>query len=163
MNVVVKQIKDKGKIVYEYNPLFNYRVNSELQDLITPDFKFSLKYPVDIQCQTSYDGSVNLILNDGLNKSKLINSRFRVCENNTYEVINRFGNNDANLYDKEQFDSDTSLVKSVKRIPSILFNGIDGAGQLPCGAYNFYFKYEDDDGNETDFIGETGLQYVTLV
>jgi hypothetical protein len=30
MNVVVKQIKDKGKIVYEYNPLFNYRINSEL-------------------------------------------------------------------------------------------------------------------------------------
>lgn len=156
MNVIVKQIRDKGKIVYEYNPLFNYRVNYELQDLITPDFKFSLKYPVDIQCQTSYDGSVNLILNDGLNKSKLINSRFRVNENNTYEVINRSGNNDANLYDKEQFDTDTSLVKSVKKIPSIQFYGIDGSGQLPCGSYNFYFKYEDDDGNETDFIGETG-------
>ena len=28
---------------------------------------FNLEHPVDIQCQESYDGSVNLVLNDGYN------------------------------------------------------------------------------------------------
>jgi hypothetical protein len=51
-----------------------------------------------------------------------------VCENNTYEVINRSSNNDANLYDKEQFNSDTALVKSVKNIPQVLFSGLDTGG-----------------------------------
>ena len=156
MIVTIHKQPDKGKIVYEYNPLFNYRISQELTDLNTPQFNFSLKYPVDIQCQNSYDGSVNLILNDGLNKARLINTRFRVNENNTYEVINRASNNEANLYDKEQFDLDTTLVKKVNKIPTIKFESLDGSGQLPCGNYNFYFKYEDDDGNETDFIGESG-------
>jgi hypothetical protein len=34
----IKAIKPKGKIVYEYNPLYNYRpddLNGEIDDLIT--------------------------------------------------------------------------------------------------------------------------------
>ena len=71
----------------------------QLVDFITDEFKFSLEYPVHIIPQYSYDGSVNLIINDGLNKPKLINSRFSATGKNTYEIIDRKGNNDTNIYD----------------------------------------------------------------
>jgi hypothetical protein len=45
---------------------------------------FSLKNPVGIETQPSYDGSVNLILNDDKNFPKLINSRFSTMEDDTY-------------------------------------------------------------------------------
>jgi hypothetical protein len=36
IGVKLKAIKPKGKIVYEYNPLYNYRSpNGEINDLIT--------------------------------------------------------------------------------------------------------------------------------
>lgn len=28
---------------------------------------------------------------------------------------------------------------------------------MPIGNYHFYFKYSDADGNETDFVAESGL------
>jgi hypothetical protein len=37
---------------------------------------FDINHPVDILPQWSYDGSVNLIINDGKNIPRLINSRF---------------------------------------------------------------------------------------
>jgi hypothetical protein len=40
---------------------------------------------VDIEVQPSYDGSVNLILNDGYNIPRLINSGFSVLPNGTYQ------------------------------------------------------------------------------
>jgi len=61
--------------------------------------QFSLEHPVDIVPQYSYDGSVNLILNDGKNTPKLINSRFSATGKDTYEIIDRTGNNDTNIYD----------------------------------------------------------------
>lgn len=153
----VKQLKNKGKIKYEYNPFRNYRNdNGEIEDLKTDKLKFNLQHPVDIECQPSYDGSVNLIINDGLNSTKLINSRFSVRQNNTYEIVDRTGSNDTNLYDASQFDIDTSLYKKINTIPEIQFLGLAHGGNLPVGNYNFYFKYCDADGNETDFIGETG-------
>ena len=32
-----------------------------------------------------------------------------------------------------------------------------GGGKLPVGNYHFYFRYADADGNETDFVAESGL------
>lgn len=167
---LLKQIKPYGNIVYEYNPLRNYRFQqnqsenylgesveaNEITDLDTPKFNFDLKYPVEIECQQSYDGSVNLILNDNHNAPKLINTRFTVRQNNTYEIVDRIGSNDTNIYDDSQFDLDTSLYKRINEIPKINFTGLAHGGNLPVGNYNFYFKYSDADGNETDFVGESG-------
>jgi len=36
-------------------------------DFITDELKFDLEHPVNIIPQYSYDGSVNLIINDGFN------------------------------------------------------------------------------------------------
>ena len=130
----------------------------ELVDFITDELSFSIKSPVTITPQYSYDGSVNLIINDGVNIPRMINSRFSATGRNTYEVVDRKGNNDTNIYDQgEQFDIDTSLYKRVVKIPKIKFNGITSGGNLKIGNYHLYIKLSDADGNETDFVGETGL------
>jgi len=78
-------------------------------DLVTDKLNFDLEHPVDITIQPSYDGSVNLILNDDKNIPRLINSRFSAREKNTYEIVDRIGENDTNIYNSSTFDKDTSL------------------------------------------------------
>nr|DAU84751.1 MAG TPA: stabilization protein [Caudoviricetes sp.] len=130
----------------------------ELTDFITDELQFSLRNPVNIVPQYSYDGSVNLILNDGVNIPRLINSRFSSTGKDTYEIVDRKGDNDTNIYDQgEQFDIDTSLYKRTTKIPKLQFGGVTAGGDLPIGNYHFYFKFADADGNETDFIAESGL------
>lgn len=130
----------------------------ELVDFITDQLSFDINHPVSIAPAYSYDGSVDLILNDGKNQPRLINSRFSTTGMNTYEVINRKGDNDTNIYDMgDQFDIDTSLYKKTNKIPKIIFNGTQSGGDLRIGNYHFYFKYADADGNETDFVAESGL------
>mgnify|MGYP003537808564 CR=1 FL=1 len=80
-------------------PGWTLHESGELVDFITNELSFNLNHPVEILPQYSYDGSVNLILNDGLNIPRLINSRFTVTGKNTYKVIDRKGDNDTNIYD----------------------------------------------------------------
>ena len=127
-------------------------------DLDTEQLGFNLNYPVSIECQPSYDGSVNLILTDNKNPPRLINTRFSCRQLNTYEIVDRIGNNDTNIYDQgEQFDLDTSLYKMINKIPRIRFNGTYNGGTLPVGNYVLYIKYADADDNETDFVAESGI------
>lgn len=136
--------------------------SGELVDFITNELSFNLSNPVDILPQYSYDGSVNLILNDGLNIPRLINSRFTVTGKNTYKVIDRKGDNDTNIYDQgEQFDVDTSLFKNVNKIPKLEYLGTSN-GNMKIGNYHFYFKYADADGNESDWVAESGLVSVFI-
>ena len=133
------------------------REAGELVDFITDELSFNLNHPVEILPQYSYDGSVNLILNDGLNIPRLINSRFTVTGKNTYKVVDRKGDNDTNIYDQgEQFDVDTSLFKNVNKIPKLEYLGTTN-GNMSIGNYHFYFKYSDADGNESDWVAESGL------
>lgn len=138
------------------------REAGELVDFITNELSFDLQHPVDILPQYSYDGSVNLILNDGLNIPRLINSRFTVTGRNTYKIIDRKGDNDTNIYDQgEQFDVDTSLFKNVNKIPKLEYLGTS-SGNMKIGNYHFYFKYADADGNESDWVAESGLVSVFM-
>ena len=134
----------------------------ELTDFITNELSFSIQHPVEILPQYSYDGSVNLILNDGLNIPRLINSRFTVTGKNTYKIIDRKGDNDTNIYDQgDQFDVDTSLFKNVNKIPKLEYLGTSN-GNMKIGNYHFYFKYADADGNESDWVAESGLVSVFI-
>lgn len=175
----VSTIKTKGNLVYEYNPLKVLRLSKAMDengkrpeedgydestaidagsivDLDTDKLQFNLNYPVDIICQPSYDGSTNLILNDNNNIPRLINTRFSPRQNNTYEIVDRIGDMDTNLYDEDEFDSDTSLYKRIQRIPKVVYNGLQG-GNLKVGNYVIYVKYCDADDNETDFVAESGI------
>ena len=141
---------------YEDDPIF-YDKN-QLIDFDTDELSFDINHPIDILPQWSYDGSVNLIINDGKNIPRLINSRFSPLGKGKYKIVDRKGNNDTNIYDQgAQFDSDTSLYKTYVGIPKIEFINVYQSGNLPVGNYHFYFRYVDADGNETDFVGESGM------
>ena len=169
LHLLVKQMAQKGNLVYEYNPFKTFRIRTDgdtelngepkgaLLDLDTPSLEFDLKHPVEMSVQSSYDGSVNIILNDGLNQPRLINSRFSVTGMDTYQIVDREGDNDTNIYNKESFKTDISLYKKVNTVAKIKFQGVTSGGNLPVGSYHFYFKLSDADGNETDFVGESGL------
>lgn len=130
----------------------------ELTDFETDELQFDLNHPVEILPQYSYDNSVNLIINDGKNKPRLINSRFSATARNKYQIVDRKGNNDTNIYDQgSQFDIDTSLYKRVIEIPKLKLIGVSEGGKMAVGNYHFYFRYADADGNETDFVAESGL------
>lgn len=126
-------------------------------DLDTPLLNFDLEHPVTMDIQPSYDGTVNIIFNDNKNVPRLINSRFSTTELNTYELVDRVGDNDTNIYDQDSFDLDSSLYKRINSIPTVKFIGVSSSGQLKVGNYNFYFKYSDADGNETDFVADSGV------
>jgi hypothetical protein len=40
--------------------------------------------------------------------------------------------------------------------------GTPAGGNLKVGNYHFYFKLSDTDGNETDFVAESGLVSVFI-
>ena len=164
------QLQQKGALVYEYNPLKVLRLGEDLVesdkvtypkgslvDLDTELLPLDLNHPVDIIPQQSYDGSVNLILNDGNTFPKLINTRFSSTGMNTYQIVDRSGDNDTNIYDESSFDSDVSLYKKLNTIPRLMFTGLGTSGNLKVGNYVFYFKLSDSDGNESDFIAESGI------
>lgn len=166
-----KKIEQEGFLVYEYNPLRVFRNNSDMYkddgtilypknsiiDLDTELLSFDLRHPVNILTQESYDGSVNLILNDNYNKPRLINTRFSPTGMNTYKVVDREGDNDTNIYDSNSFDNDISLYKINNTIIDLEFTNVDNGGNLKVGNYHFYFKLADADGNETDFVAESSI------
>jgi len=142
--------------VLRYDSGTLYASRGSLIDLDTDKLNFDLEHPVEIEVQPSYDGSVNLILNDDKNVPRLINSRFSVREKNTYEIVDRIGENDTNIYSSKTFDKDTSLYFQYESNPTITYLGFI-KGVLSVGQYCFYFTYCDADDNESDFIAETGL------
>lgn len=159
-----------GQLVYDYKPLKVMthplyekdaeKYKSHRADLRTPLFNWDLKHPIHIECQRSYDDSVNLIFNDNKNIPRIVNTGFAVKSNNSYEIIERTINLGTSIIsgsDINDFDISTSLVKRIKTIPKITFNGVEDGGGLKVGSYVFYFKYADADGNETDIIQESGI------
>ena len=162
LNPELKVMLESGEIPTELPDNWILREAGELVDFVTNELSFNIQHPVDILPQYSYDGSVNLILNDGLNIPRLINSRFTVTGKNTYKVVDRKGDNDTNIYDQgEQFDVDTSLFKNVNKIPKLEYLGTSN-GNMEIGNYHFYFKYADADGNESDWVAESGLVSVFI-
>lgn len=151
-----------GNMVNAYVPLQNLITNQfgqydDISPFTTTELECDENHPLILDIQDSPDGSVNIIINDDKNNPKMINSRFSTQEDNTYIITDHFSNKDTNLYVEKELHSETSLIKNVASIPKIEFLGIDAGGNFKCGSYYFYFKLCDQDGNETDFIGESGL------
>lgn len=144
------------KADYSEGDDYNIITKDSLINLDTYQLNFDINHPIDIEVQPSYDGSVNLILNDDKNTPRLINSRFSPREKNTYEIVDRIGENDTNIYSSDTFEKDTSLYFQYRMNPKIQFKKFV-SGVLPVGQYCFYFTYCDSDNNESDFIGESGL------
>jgi len=145
-----------GTLKSAYGAFKNLQEDTGLiTDFRTELIKFDVNHPLDIEVQPSYDGSVNLIINDDKNQPLLINSRFSVQEGGTYQITEHSGINDTNLYSKEQLSLDTRLYKTITKVPQLEFLGLANNGKFKCGTYHFYFKYSDVDDNETDFVLES--------
>lgn len=153
-----------GSMTNSYSPFQNLQdEHSNIGSFTTKLLNFDLEHPVDIVPQDSYDGSVNLILNDGKNQPRLIGSRFSVIDDGQFKITDHKGFKDTNIYDTKTFTIDTSLKSIAQKIPQIEYQGLTQyGGSLPCGAYTFYFKLSDADGNESEVIAESGIVQIFI-
>lgn len=147
---------EKGKLQKNYKPLHNLKVNGIKSNFSVKGLNYSIEHPVTIEIQNSYDGSVNLILTDGVNKPRIINTGFSVNADN-YEIIIRNQKISTNEYDSEILDEQLSLIRINSKITNIFYNGVIPGGQLMGGNYTFYIKFGDGDYNQTDVVAESGI------
>lgn len=164
MKLSLKQYRQEGDLGWEYNPLHNI-IETEGPDegaivdfdVDSTTFNVDLHHPLNIECQPSYDGTVNLIINDDKNPPRIINSRFTKIEDNKYRVINRNQKEQTNLYARDRVDQQTRLFRTLDKLPKFDLYNISYFGQLKGGNYTFYLKYADNDYNQTDIVAETGM------
>lgn len=149
----------EGDLYHTYSALQNL----QLDDKTIGDFNvikklnLSINNPINIECQPSYDGTVNLILNDDLNPPRIINTRFSKIENNRYKIINRNQTAQSNIYTTKNIDLETRLFRTTNTFPTLELTDVQYGGQLKGGNYVFYIKFADSDENETDVVCESGV------
>lgn len=157
VKLTVKKYKSEGDLAHEYNPLHNkFNSDGTISDFDTNEIDFDLSKPVSIECQPSYDGTVNLIINDDLNPPRIINTTYTVIEDNKYRRILRNQSEQTNLYKEGNIDEQTRLFRNINNIPKIDLLGIAYHGQLKGGNYTLYIKLADNDYNKTDIVAESG-------
>ena len=158
----IHAFEEGGRLLYKYSPLQNLKVEVE-ENIDLTNLRMSastsnidINTPVALDTEVSYDQSVNLIVNDYTNPLKIVNSRFYLTDSQNYKIADRRGNLDTNIYTEENFKTEAGLIKTVRSVISLDFLGIVDGGSMPVGSYHFYFKLADSDGNESDFISESG-------
>lgn len=168
----VNDIEQDSKVLpfeYVYRPLHNMIQTDNLTNVIKETAEnlvpfrtnnlpgYDLYHPVHIEIQPSYDGSVNLILTDGKNPIRLINTGFASIGNNKGKFIRRKQNVKTNYYNENILDQLTKLVRTTECKIAVDYNKVQSGGQLKGGNYTFYVRLGDDDGNKTDIVGESGI------
>lgn len=157
-------IAEDCDLIYKYQPFQNLKTldtaneNTDLVDLRlkTEEAELNIDKPIELVVENAYDTSVNLLVNDHVNPVKMVNSRFYALNSNEAKIANRKGNVDTNIYLRNKFKTSAEFIKVVKEIVSVEFKGIESNGQMKVGNYTFYFKLSDSDGNESDYIAESG-------
>lgn len=160
-----------GNLIDEYRPLKNYLGDGADIDLATKDdyindfnsihFNFKQDKPVKIVAlQPSYDESINIIFTDNFNKPKLVNTRFTVLPDNKYIILDRSNADDDNLYNEDNFNNTLNHIITSDKLLNIEYNGQDNNGSLPSGNYKYFFRYQTQDGNLTDVVGESFMTSV---
>ncbi|MBQ8132586.1 MAG: hypothetical protein IJ193_08855 [Bacilli bacterium] len=130
--------------------------------------EYDINHPISIEVQPSYDGSVNLVLTDGKNLPRLINSGFAVLGNGKGKFTKRNQESKTNYYLESELDRTTRLINNSEYFTKVELgeydkneilngNGVISGGQLKGGNYTFYFKFGDEDGNKTDIVCESGI------
>ena len=149
-----------GSLVNEYKPLKNYMgdiPNGNIGSMTSKYFNFTVEKAFSMILQDDYDGTVNIIFTDGVNPMRIINSRFTLRENKTYEIIERNGLKDTNLYYQKDFDTIINLISTTDKIMKVGFLGVLQGGKLRSGNYRYFFALETEDGNTTNISGESSL------
>ena len=156
LNLKTKTYPEEGEFQHAYSPLRNLVRDGKLTDFTISIDKLpiNINNPLSIECQPSYDGTVNLIISDDENPIRCINTRFTKVESGRFKIINRDQIEQTNIY-KEDTISLANLVLKPKTYPKLKFKNVLSCGVLAGGNYTFYMKYVDGDGNESDFVAET--------
>ena len=154
----IKKYRQEGDLDDTYAPLRNIidDVDNSICDFNTNELSIDLNNPLSIECQPSYDGTVNLIINDDKNPPRIINTRFTKIEDGRYKIINRNQKQQTNLYQKRKIDQQTRLFRNLNSIPRFELVNISEFGQMKGGNYTFYIKLADNDYNKTDVVAESG-------
>ena len=154
----IEKYPQEGDLTHTYGALRNMlNDKNEIDGFNTDEIEVDLNNPLNIECQPSYDGTVNLIINDDIHPPRIINSRFSKIEDNRFKIINRNQKQQTNLYKEGSIDQQTRLFRNITTFPKIDLLGVYNSGQLKGGNYTFYFKYADEDYNKTDFVAESGM------
>lgn len=153
----IKKTLTEGDLNHTYSPLQNLlQDDKSVGDFtVTNKLNLSLNHPLNIECQPSYDGTVNLIINDDINPPRIINTRFSKIEDNRFKVINRNQTAQSNIYNPNNVDLETRLFRTCNTFPVLDLMDITYGGQLAGGNYTFYIKFADSDENETDIVCES--------
>lgn len=159
INLRIKKYNLKGDLANEYSPLMNKRETKDgkifLKEFDTDKIKLDINHPVDVECQPSYDGSVNIITNDDKDAPRLINSGWSYEENNTYRRILRNQNKQTNYYTESSLESETRLQRITSTFCKFDLVGVTEGGSCKGGNYTFYLRYADEDENLTPFVAES--------
>lgn len=157
--------ENEKSFLQEYRPLKNLKKPHEMDKLFpfrTGLFDFDRSHPVSIEIQDSYDGSINLILTDGKNPARIINTGFSVLPNNKYKLIKREGEINSNYYNTKTLLSQTRLITGCTEMTKFSLVDVPKTGQLPGGNYTFYLKYGDADANLTDVVAQSSTVSVFI-
>ena len=157
LQIKIKKYRQEGDLNHSYSPLRNIvKEDNSIVDFNTKELSIDLNNPLNIECQPSYDGTVNLIINDDKNPPRIVNSRFTKIEDGRYRIINRNQKQQTNLYKEHKIDQQTRLFRNINSIPRFELIGVSEFGQLKGGNYTFYAKLADNDYNKTDIVAESG-------
>lgn len=140
---------NKGKLDNSYAPLLNV----ELSEFNTDEIKFYPDSVLNLECQPSYDGTVNLIMSDNKSQMRLVNTGFAKEEDNTFVRPD----NKNNEYNIGKINQQTSLFRTTTIFPKIDLQSVSSGGHLKGGNYTIYIRYGDLDENKTDIIAESGI------
>ena len=161
------ELVTSGNLSPAYRPLQVYYGDHEaLQptDMRSQLFNLALDAPSELELQNSYDGTLNIIINDrGRNPALLINSGFvaeppaegDATDYGRYRLVLREGKAQTNRYHAGDFTSRLRLHPKGGSLAKAEVIDVLSGGQLFGGEYRYYFTYGDADGNETDIIAET--------
>ena len=153
----IEKYRQEGDLDDTYAPLKNLvDKDNSICDFNTDELSIDLNNPLSIECQPSYDGTVNLIINDDKNPPRIVNTRFTKIEDGRYRIINRNQKQQTNLYKQGMVDRQTRLFRNLNNIPRFELVNVSEFGQMKGGNYTFYVKLADNDYNKTDVVAESG-------
>jgi hypothetical protein len=150
----------EGSLEYVYRPLKNYGGDNDEFPLLDGNFNsaffnFDLVNILDITLQNDYDRSINIIITDGKNPIRIINSGFTVLPGGKYSISDRGTGRETNRYSAENFTNTLNLILRSKNLIKVEFNGLESGGSVGFGNWQYFFSYSTLDGNETEVQAQT--------
>jgi hypothetical protein len=170
----LRELQDEYPIIYEYNPFINfYDGDTSSGDLTTQNYsdffatdkiEYNSESVVDLEVQSSYDGSVNLISASKGTAPRIVNSRTQIdVVEGSGTLIMRNGNNLDNVYSDDTIEKTRLIPYLGETVVDLSFEGvIPNSGNLAAGGYKYYFKLMTGDGTESEIVEQSRLVSVHI-